>query len=234
MQMNRKIGYTLTLGAVVTAGALAGCEKKDEGGGYQSAPATTGTPATTGRSTTTGTSTTSPSAQGAAGAAAPGTAAAAAPNAAKEATAVIEPSKAPGQDNVAGTVHFTSTGTGVKVRAEVTGLSPNGTHGFHIHEKGDLSAPDLASAGAHFNPDGHKHGGAEGAERHGGDLGNLKADADGKATLELIVEGLTIDDPKTGVISRSVIVHEKADDLKTDPSGNSGARIAGGVVKAGK
>jgi Cu-Zn family superoxide dismutase len=153
---------------------------------------------------------------------------------AREAMATIEPSKAPGQDNVRGTVHFTAAPAGgLKVHAQITGLEPNSKHGFHIHEKADLSAPDLASAGGHFNPAMHKHGGPEGNERHGGDLGNLEADADGKANYEATIPGLTIDDAKTGVVGHSVIVHEKADDLKTDPSGNSGARIAGGVIKKG-
>lgn len=151
----------------------------------------------------------------------------------KEATATLEPSQAPGMDDVKGTVHFMSTGTGVKIHATVTGLTPNGKHGFHIHEKGDLSAPDLASAGGHFNPGGQKHGGPEGADRHGGDLGNLTADASGNATYDATVEGLTIDDATTGVLGKSVVVHEKADDLTTDPSGSSGARVAGGVIKMG-
>ena len=216
----KNIGYALKIGAIVITGALLGCDTNG----------TTSTGTTSG-----GTSSTpvAPSTTPATGTAA-GTAAGAPTAAVTEATATLEPSKAPGQDNVAGTVRFTAAGNGVKIHAEVTGLSPNGTHGFHIHEKGDLSAADFASAGAHFNPGGHKHGGPEGAERHGGDLGNLKADANGKATLDITVEGLTLDEGKTGVIGRSVIVHEKADDLKTDPSGNSGARIAGGVIKAGK
>ena len=154
-------------------------------------------------------------------------------DAAKQATATVEPSKAPGMDEVRGTITFTSTGTGVKIHGVVTGLTPNQKHGFHIHEKGDLSAPDLASAGAHFNPGGHKHGGPEGTERHGGDLGNLEADANGKATYDATVQGITLDEGATGIIGKSVIVHEKADDLKSDPSGNSGARIGGGVIKAG-
>ena len=153
---------------------------------------------------------------------------------AREAMAMIEPSKVPGQDKVRGIVHFTAAPAGgVKVHAQISGLEPNSKHGFHIHEKADLSAPDLASAAGHFNPTMHKHGGPEGKERHGGDLGNLEADADGKANYEATIPGLTIDDAKTGVVGHSVIVHEKADDLKTDPSGNSGARIAGGVIKKG-
>ena len=154
--------------------------------------------------------------------------------AAKEAVATLQPSKAPGMDEVKGTVRFTSTpGAGVKVRAEVTGLTPNQKHGFHIHEKGDLSAPDLSSAGGHFNPTGDHHGGPESQHRHGGDLGNLTADASGKAVYEATIEGITVDNSKTGIIGKSVIVHEQPDDLKSDPSGNSGARIAGGVIQMG-
>lgn len=151
----------------------------------------------------------------------------------KQATATLQPSKAPGMDDVKGTVRFTAAPKGVLVRAQVTGLTPNQKHGFHIHEKGDLSAADLSSAGGHFNPTGHGHGGTDTEERHGGDLGNLTADASGKATYEETIPGISIDDPKTGIIGKSVIVHEKPDDLKSDPSGNSGARIAGGVIQKG-
>ncbi len=148
--------------------------------------------------------------------------------------AAVRPSKAAGEPGVTGTVMFMPAGDGLTVRYDLKGLSPNGQHGFHVHEKGDLSDPALTSAGPHFNPGGQKHGGAEGEMRHGGDLGNITADADGNARGEVTATGLTIDDPKTGVVGRSIIVHEKADDLQTDPSGNSGARIAGGTIKAGK
>src|SRR3989440_2330102 len=84
---------------------------------------------------------------------------------------------------VTGTVTFTKVGDDVQVVAEITGLKP-GKHGFHIHEKGDCSAPDAASAGAHFNPTQHKHGGPMTAERHDGDLGNIEADASRKTDLE--------------------------------------------------
>lgn len=149
----------------------------------------------------------------------------------KTATAILQPSKAPGQDNVTGTVTFTEAENGVRVQARVTGLTPNSQHGFHVHEKGDLSAPDLSSAGGHFNPTGETHGGPDTEKRHGGDLGNLKADAEGNAVYDQVIPDLTIDDPKTGVVGKSVIVHATADDLKTDPAGNSGARIAGGIIK---
>ena len=147
------------------------------------------------------------------------------------AVARIMPSKAPGMDDVAGTVTFTPAEHGVMVHAEITGLSPNGTHGFHVHQKGDLSAPDLASAGPHFDPgDKGTHGGPETDKRHEGDLGNLKADADGKATYHETIHGLSLTG-ESSIIGKSVIIHEKADDLKTDPAGNSGPRIAGGVIE---
>jgi Cu-Zn family superoxide dismutase len=120
----------------------------------------------------------------------------------------------------------------VRATVNLTGLPPNSTHGFHIHEKGDLSAPDLASAGSHFNPRGHQHGGPSSPMSHAGDLGNVTSDASGNVSTEMTVNGVTVDQGTTGIVGRSVILHAQADDLKTDPSGNSGARIAGGVIEA--
>jgi Cu-Zn family superoxide dismutase len=136
------------------------------------------------------------------------------------------------KDEIKGTVTFTAAEGGVKVVADIDGLTP-GLHGFHIHEKADMSDPALKSAGGHFNPDHHKHGGPESAEHHAGDLGNLTADDKGHAHLEAEFKGLTIEG-KDGVVGHSVIIHAKADDLKTDPSGDSGARIAGGAIEAEK
>jgi len=133
---------------------------------------------------------------------------------------------------VAGTVTFTKVEGGVRVVADVTNLTP-GEHGFHIHEKGDCSAPDASSAGGHFNPTGHKHGGPDAEERHAGDLGNLTADASGKAHYDRVDKELQLTGPNT-IIGRSVIVHEKVDDLKTQPTGNAGARVACGVITAVK
>lgn len=147
------------------------------------------------------------------------------------ARAEIEPSKAPGMDDVKGVVTFTPAEGGLKVHYAIKGLTPASKHGFHIHEKGDLSAPDLTSAGGHFNPGGHKHGGPTGEARHGGDLGNITADDKGVAEGDVMAVGVTLDESKTGILGRSVVVHEKADDLATDPSGNSGARIGAGVIK---
>lgn len=157
---------------------------------------------------------------------------------AKQAVATLGPSKAattqPAENNVSGTVTFVEMpDNAVRVVAEVKGLKPNSTHGFHIHEKGDLSAPDLSSAGAHYNPTGHKHGGPMSPMKHVGDLGNLTADAQGNAKLEATIDNASLTG-ENSLVGKSVLVHAAADDLKTDPSGNSGARIAGGVIQMKK
>ena len=156
----------------------------------------------------------------------------------KVAVAVLTPSKAattqPGMNNVTGALTFTEMeGDTVLVVGEVKGLSANTEHGFHIHEKGDMSAPDLASAGAHFNPGGAKHGGPHSAMRHAGDFGNIKSDASGVAKVHGTFEGVSLGGTNS-IVGRSVIVHAKPDDLQTDPSGNSGARVAGGVIEMKK
>ena len=153
--------------------------------------------------------------------------AAAAP--AERATAVLHPTQG---NSVEGTVKFQAVAGGVKVTANLKGLTP-GTHGFHVHEFGDCSAPDGSSAGSHFNPAGHPHAGPKDAKRHAGDLGNIEAGADGTATLDWTDAQMKLDGP-TGVIGRGVIVHAKADDLKTQPTGDAGGRLACGVVGVSK
>lgn len=154
----------------------------------------------------------------------------------KMAAATIRPSKAattqPVANDVMGTVTFTQAPDGMNVNIHLTGLPPNSTHGIHIHDKGDMSAADLMSVGAHFNPEGHKHGGPNSPMAHAGDFGNITSDANGAVNTDIMVKGVTLDNSPTGIIGRSVIIHAKADDLKTDPSGNSGARVAGGVIEA--
>src|SRR5437763_10008508 len=130
---------------------------------------------------------------------------------------------------VTGTVTFTKVGDEIQVVADIQSLKP-GKHGFHIHEKGDCSAADAASAGAHFNPTQKHHGGPMTVDHHTGDLGNIEADASGKAHLDW--KGKLSLSGKDSIIGRSVVVHEKEDDLKTDPAGNSGARIACGAITA--
>ena len=132
---------------------------------------------------------------------------------------------------VTGMLTFTKMGDEVQIVGDITGLKP-GKHGFHLHEKGDCSAADAASAGAHFNPGQHKHGGPTTTERHEGDLGNIDADASGKVHINW--KGKMSMSGTDSIIGKSVLVHEKEDDLKTDPSGNSGARQACGVIEAAK
>ena len=141
------------------------------------------------------------------------------------AKAVLSPTEG---NDVRGEVTFTPVEGGVLVRAELTGLSP-GAHGFHVHEKGDCSAPDGTSAGGHFNPGGHEHGGPTDEARHAGDLGNIVADESGRAVLERLdpVLSLTGED---SIVGRGVIVHASEDDLKSQPTGGAGARQACGVI----
>jgi Cu-Zn family superoxide dismutase len=147
---------------------------------------------------------------------------------ASKATAKLEPKSG---SKVTGTITFTKSGDDVEVTGDVENLSP-GKHGFHVHDKGDCSAPDAASAGPHFNPTHQHHGGPDTAEHHTGDLGNIEADSSGKAHIQW--KGKLSLTGTDSIIGKSVVVHEKADDLKTDPAGNSGARIACGVIEAAK
>lgn len=135
--------------------------------------------------------------------------------------------------NVSGTVGFVAHGQKVVVEAHISGLTPGSEHGFHVHEAGDCSAPDATSAKGHFNPGGHPHGhhGHMGP-RHAGDLPNLKADANGQAHYRAGVTGLTLDNSSQGVIGRAVVIHADPDDYKSQPAGNSGRRIACGVISA--
>jgi superoxide dismutase, Cu-Zn family len=139
----------------------------------------------------------------------------------------------PAQDkSVKGVVTFTQTEKGVKVYAHLEGLTP-GKHGFHIHEFGDCSSPDLTSAGGHFNPTKMNHGAPTDEMRHSGDLGNIVADEKGMAILEWVDPMMQLSGPNS-IIGHAVIVHAKEDDLKTQPTGNAGAREACGVIGIAK
>lgn len=146
-----------------------------------------------------------------------------------KAMAVMVPTKG---STVSGTVAFEDNGKVTHVKTQLTGLTP-GKHGFHIHEFGDCSAPDAMSAGGHFNPSGSPHGAPNDKERHSGDLGNLVADASGNALLDLQDAHLKLSGDTT-LIGRSVIVHANEDDLKTQPTGNAGGRVACGVIGVAK
>ena len=146
-----------------------------------------------------------------------------------KAIAVLHPTQG---NHVEGMVTFTKSGDTIKIVADVTGLTP-GKHGFHVHQFGDCSSVDGSSAGGHFNPTKTPHAGHDVAQRHVGDLGNLEADASGKAHLELTDDLMTMNGEKS-IIGRGVIVHEKEDDLKSQPVGNAGGRLACGVIGIAK
>src|SRR5256885_14485576 len=130
-------------------------------------------------------------------------------------------------NSASGTITFAASGDKVRMVANVTGLAP-GAHGFHIHEKGDCSAPDATSAGAHFNPTNKPHGNPVAGDHHAGDMPMLEADASGNARLEVMLDTITLTSGANGIVGRSVIIHKDPDDYKTQPTGNSGARIACG------
>ena len=142
-----------------------------------------------------------------------------------DAVAVLAPTSG---HSTTGTVIFVRTGQDVRVIAELTGLSP-GPHGFHVHTFGDCRASDASSAGRHFNPGKTVHGAPDAATRHAGDLGNIVADETGVAKMDLVLSALDLEGENT-IIGRSVVVHAEADDLKPQPAGGSGARLACGVI----
>ncbi len=154
---------------------------------------------------------------------------AAAPAPVARAVAVLHPLGASG---VSGVVTFTKAEGGLKVSARIAGLT-EGAHGFHIHEFGDCSAPDGTSAGGHFNPTGVPHAGPNDIPRHAGDMGNVVAGKDGVGTVEYLDDQIAFEGPN-GILGRGIIVHAKADDLKTQPTGNAGGRVACGVVGVAK
>ena len=146
-----------------------------------------------------------------------------------KAVAVLHPTEGA---KVHGVVTFSKEGDKVKVVAHIEGLAP-GRHGFHIHEFGDCSAKDGASAGGHYNPAAMAHGAREASPRHAGDLGNIEAGADGTAHVEFTDAVLKLEGPNT-IVGRAVIVHAAPDDFKTQPTGNAGGRQACGAIGVGK
>ncbi|MEO8191312.1 MAG: superoxide dismutase family protein [Acidobacteriota bacterium] len=132
---------------------------------------------------------------------------------------------------VTGTATFTELGSG-GVRAHIhIENAPPGTHGLHLHEKGDCSDPEAKSAGGHFNPGGMPHAGPMADKRHAGDLGNIEIGANGKGDLDVRSDLLTVKAGPNSVVGRAVVFHEKADDLATQPTGNAGGRLACGVIQ---
>jgi len=131
-----------------------------------------------------------------------------------------------------GVLTFAAEQDRVRVQGQLSGLTPNGEHGFHVHERGDCSAPDAESAGDHFNPTSQPHGSPTTGPHHAGDMMNVRADGDGNATIDFRLEALTLGDGgATDVLGKAVIVHADPDDYTSQPSGNTGARVACGVVQ---
>jgi Cu-Zn family superoxide dismutase len=130
-----------------------------------------------------------------------------------------------------GRVVFTQMGEEIAITGEIRGLTP-GEHAFHVHEFGDCSAPDAMSAGSHFNPTKMPHGSPDHEKRHVGDLGNIKADDDGKAVLDIRDKVIQLHGPHS-ILGRSIIVHAKPHDF-SQPVGNAGGRVACGVIGVAK
>ena len=135
-------------------------------------------------------------------------------------------------NTVWGSVSFVESGSVVVVRADVRSLRAGAEFGFHVHEKGDCSSGDGMSAGGHFNPGGKPHAHFKVAERHAGDLPNLRSDADGNATYAAETTLLTVRPGATSVVGRAIVVHANADDYASQPAGNAGPRIACGLIRA--
>lgn len=146
-----------------------------------------------------------------------------------EFVAVLHPTAG---NDVEGVVLFSNTEDGVRVGAQVSGLAPMSSHGFHLHEFGDCREADASSAGGHFNPDGMPHGGPNAERRHDGDLGNLVTNGAGVAQTNVVDPELSFAGPDS-ILGRAVVIHAGADDLESQPSGDAGARIACGVIGVG-
>src|SRR5688572_19339928 len=141
---------------------------------------------------------------------------------------------APTQGNtVNGSLALAPSTAGVRITGAIQGLKPDAEFGFHVHEKGDCSAPDGSSAGGHFNPTQAEHGNPSGAAHHAGDMVNIRSNAEGVAQVDTTAAGTALHgDPGTDLMGKAIVVHESPDDYTTQPSGNSGKRVACGVIAA--
>ena len=160
-----------------------------------------------------------------------------------EAPAVAEPGAAPqaialnGPDGrPVGTVTLSEDPNGVTIKVDASAI-PAGTHGIHLHQKGLCEGPKFESAGAHWNPENKQHGRDNPMGAHLGDLANFEIGEAGTASTSFLVSGVTLSGATNALADAdgtSLVVHAKADDYKTDPSGNSGDRVACAVLAAPK
>jgi Cu-Zn family superoxide dismutase len=149
---------------------------------------------------------------------------------APEAVAQVAPTQG---NTVTGSLALAQSAEGVHITGTVQGLKPDAEFGFHVHEKGDCSAPDGSSAGGHFNPTQAQHGNPSGGAHHAGDMMNIRSNAEGVAQVDTTAAGTTLHgDSTTDVMGKAIVVHEGPDDYATQPSGNSGKRVACGVIAA--
>lgn len=131
-----------------------------------------------------------------------------------------------------GMAHVTASANGLDVHVEATGV-PAGVHGIHIHTVGRCDGPDFQTAGGHWNPTSRAHGTENQQGAHSGDLPNITIGADGRGMLHFSVPGATLEGQGASLLDAdgaAVVIHANADDYRTDPSGNSGGRIACGVL----
>lgn len=126
-----------------------------------------------------------------------------------------------------GTVRFKQLEQGVHVSGSLSGLAP-GKHGFHVHEFGNCSATDASSAGSHFAPAGNQHGDPKEQDHHVGDLGNIQADKDGVAKIDIFSKSASLVG-KHSLVGRAIIVHANEDRF-VQPAGDAGERVACGVI----
>lgn len=156
------------------------------------------------------------------------------PALAKPKPLVVDLKTSTGQD--AGTATFSASGSKVEIKIKLKNLPP-GEHAVHIHQNPKCDAPDFKTAGGHFNPAGKQHGMLNPMGHHNGDLPqNLVIGADGTGSATFKVDYLSLNPTASDSLfangGTSIMVHEKADDMKTDPTGNAGNRIACGVITA--
>jgi Cu-Zn family superoxide dismutase len=152
------------------------------------------------------------------------------PTESPRATAQLQPTKG---NKTMGEATFEQVGNKVRVTVYVQGLKPGQQHGLHVHEAGDCSSGDGMSAKGHFNPFNKPHGHPSSDERHAGDLPALVAYKDGRAKVQVDVDVITVTPGPASIVGRGLIVHADPDDYKTQPTGNAGARLACGVIRAG-